>query len=92
MTNYCELGEMALWAPVVLQPIGEAAFWNCPSIEAVFIPRTVTHIDDEAFQYCTSLRFLYAPKEIEHFGDAAFQGCGRLLTTVKYKFGDEAFQ
>jgi len=65
-----------------LVSIGEWAFLRCKSMEAVFLPPSVTHIDIRAFNDCTSLRFCIMPDSIDHLGDNVFQGCDRLSTKV----------
>jgi len=65
------------------------AFDECSSLEAVFLPPTVTYIGNEAFQGCKSLRWLYVPEEIEDIGNKVIYGCDRLLTTVNYEFDYE---
>jgi len=52
------------------------------SLEAVYLPRTVTSIGNMAFYNCTSLRFCILPDTIDDAGYNIFVGCDRLSTTV----------
>ena len=54
----------------------------CTSVEAFFLPPTVTCIYDDAFKACASLRFCILPGTIENLGDRVFEECDRLSTTV----------
>ena len=55
---------------------------NCESLDAVFLPPTITPIDAYAFYGCESLRFFNLPESIEHRGHGVFEGCGDQLHVV----------
>jgi len=65
-----------------LEDIGEEAFADCKSLEAVFLLPAITRIGDRAFGNCTSLRFCILPGPIDHVHRTVFEGCDRLSTTV----------
>ena len=67
---------------VNLVSIGDA-FRGCKSLEAVFLPPTVTYIGDDAFINCKSLRFCILPESVVHVSHSVFYGCDRLSTTVR---------
>ena len=39
--------------------IGWGAFYNCPSLKKIFIPKSVTRIENEAFNFDSKLEYLY---------------------------------
>ena len=69
---------------VNLVSIGDA-FRGCKSLEAVFLPPTVTYIGDDAFINCKSLRFCILPESVVHVSHSVFYGCDRLSTTDRNK-------
>ena len=75
--------------PPNLEFIGRAAFFDCTSLEAVFPSPTLTRIGDHAFSNCTALRVFHVPDAIEHLRNGVVWRCDRLLTTVKYRRGDD---
>ena len=76
------------------EPIGQHAFENCSSLEAIFLPPTVTKIDSKPFCKCKSLRTInfldtvavqylgynVIPDSGQHFGYYIVAGCDDLLT------------
>ena len=78
--------------------IGNNAFEDCPDLEYVYIPNTVTTIGDYAFCLCgISLTSINIPKSVVSIGKYAFYGCTSLteidipesVTSIgDYAFGD----
>lgn len=66
-----------------LKYIGMAAFKNCSSLEAMYLPETLLHIGNDAFMGCTSLKELYIPESVAQIGANAFLNCPDLKITCK---------
>lgn len=58
--------------------IGEYAFYNCSSLEAVVISEGVKEIGCRAFSECTSLKYVKLPTTLSLLECAVFAGCNRL--------------
>ena len=60
-----------------LKEIGEKAFWNCKSIEALVIPSSVKSIGDYAFHGCSNLKVVKLPDaiDLEKVPHNIFHGC-----------------
>lgn len=75
--------------------IGEEAFANCESLQAVTIPVTVTEIGTGAFYGCTSLTSLTIPDTVTEIESGTFFGCTGLtevtLGNAVTSIGDMAF-
>jgi hypothetical protein len=50
-----------------LEEIGEGAFYECTSLHAIAIPRSVKVIDEDAFSCCSELTSVEFCEEIEEF-------------------------
>lgn len=63
-----------------LKEIGEKAFWNCKSIEALVIPSSVKSIGDYAFHGCSNLKVVKLPDaiDLEKVPHNIFHGCTAL--------------
>lgn len=57
--------------------ISEKAFYKCPYIVSVKLPRSCTYIGDNAFAWCMSLKTVYTGGTV-NIGKRAFMGCDRL--------------
>ena len=53
-------------------------FANCPGIEQIEIPDTVTEIQDRAFYNCKNLQSIKLSDSVTNIGDSAFDGCTAL--------------
>lgn len=75
--------------------IGEEAFAECDSLQAVTIPGTVTEIGIGAFYGCTSLTSLTIPDTVTEIESGTFFGCSSLteltLGNAVTSIGDMAF-
>ena len=69
--------------------IGAKAFNNCPLLEEIIIPDSVTEIESSesvgdtyyyAFHNCTSLKSITLPNKLTKIGDSAFKGCTGLTS------------
>ncbi len=58
--------------------IGNWAFFNCNSLQAISIPNGVTSIGDGAFSYCFLLREVSIPEGVTSIGNSTFSGCRSL--------------
>lgn len=54
------------------------AFRNCPSLERVILPDTLTSLNYYAFLGCKNLTEIYIPDSVTSFGYSAFSGCASL--------------
>lgn len=68
---------------------------DCPSLESIEIPNTVTCIGSSAFEGCAKLTAVQLPSGIKEIGGQAFMGCSK-LTSVRLpdgieEIGQEAF-
>ena len=62
--------------------IGEAAFYDCSSLESVKIPVSVTRIGNYAFYYCSSLESIEIPASVTRIDRFAFAHCTNLLAVI----------
>lgn len=82
--------------------VGQRAFADCRSLEALLIPGSVTEVGRETARGCTSLKIVELGDGLSQLGDEAFTGCtalekvvlSDLLTEVPRRcfFGDAALQ
>ncbi len=63
--------------------IGEAAFFECRSLEQIIIPNGVMSIGDRAFSNCSSLVRIVIPVSLMNIGDRVFEDCYN-LREIKY--------
>ncbi len=54
-----------------VETIEKMAFWTCNSLEALFLPSSITKIEEQAFTYCRNIRILPLPLgiDINQIGD-----------------------
>eukprot|EP00554_Chaetoceros_debilis_P015942 CAMPEP_0194125528 /NCGR_PEP_ID=MMETSP0150-20130528/59510_1 /TAXON_ID=122233 /ORGANISM="Chaetoceros debilis, Strain MM31A-1" /LENGTH=693 /DNA_ID=CAMNT_0038819339 /DNA_START=83 /DNA_END=2167 /DNA_ORIENTATION=- len=72
-------------AIATLEYIGLGAFHCCESLEALFLPSTVTSIECEAFRVCRSLRLIILPNDID------LDNADQIIPyTVIYQFAENA--
>lgn len=75
--------------------IGEGAFYICPALKKLILPKTLNVIERSAFNYCTSLEEVEIPENVSSLGVRAFFDCRKLKKIVvgnQVKFiGREAF-
>ncbi len=81
--------------PETLETIGEAAFMNCGSLEAISIPKYVRVIGNDAFNTCDYVMEITFEGSVREIGDRAFSNLSDLVSlnfreTVG-KLGEEAF-
>ena len=57
--------------------IGMCFFWECTSLEEVFIPEGVTSIGNSAFAHC-AMKTMILPESVNSIGMAAFDHCEAL--------------
>lgn len=50
-------------------------FMNCPRLQSIVLPDTLTEIGEDAFAWCHSLRHVKIPNIVRIIGDSAFSGC-----------------
>lgn len=62
--------------------LGHDAFYKCPNLTSVTIPRTVTRIDRYAFDNCTLLTSVIVPNSVNDIDDLGFIGCINLTSIV----------
>jgi hypothetical protein len=67
-----------------VEVIDHFAFWNCPSMTAIHIPRSTSDIGIQAFAYCFDLRDVYyagtmAEWEAVSKGEGWNQDCPTLI-------------
>lgn len=64
-----------------IKTIGYAAFYNCSSLEKIYVSENETHslnISEYAFSGCTTLKTLYIPSEVKNIRENAFSSCTSL--------------
>lgn len=59
----------------IVTQIGDEAFANCTSLQAVSIPTSVTTLGDGAFYGCTALETASLPDGVTDLPDGVFCGC-----------------
>lgn len=79
----------------IVTQIGDEAFANCTSLQAVSIPTSVTTLGDGAFYGCTALETVSLPDGVTDLPDGVFCGCSSLkelkLGNAVQSIGDMAF-
>ena len=55
--------------------LGKYMFYNCPALQSVVIPKSVTAIGVEAFQDCKGLTSIDIPVSVANIGQGAFCDC-----------------
>ena len=70
-----------------VKSIGIHAFYNCISLEGIYIPNGITSIEKDAFYNCISLTNLTLPDSVISIGDGAFASCTSLESI---KFGENS--
>lgn len=53
-------------------------FFQCSSLEMVFLPKQLINIPNFTFQDCTSLKEIIIPDTIEELREGQFMGCFNL--------------
>lgn len=75
--------------------IGNSAFKQCNTLQAIIIPQSVTKIDHFAFTDCTNLTAINFPSGVTEIGNLAFNNCQSLESVVLpnslTKIGTQAF-
>ena len=62
--------------------IGDFAFLQNSSLEAIDIPTSVSKIGNQAFYGCNSLESLFIPSSVMSIGFQAFRGCTKLSSVI----------
>lgn len=75
---------------VFVTEIGENAFLECESLNAINLPQSITKIGKNAFNGCTKLTTITIPYNVSEIGDGAFTGC-RSLTSIKVHLSNEHY-
>ena len=81
--NPDDASDPDLWIPDTIlgktvTGIGEAAFWECFSLQSVVLPETVQSIESGAFAHCTSLTQINFPAALTSIDNRAFYNCQSL--------------
>ena len=58
------------------------SFFNCDSLERVFIPDSVTQIGDCAFYNCVKLANISIPSTVKSIGERVFENCEKLTSVI----------
>lgn len=89
------LERVSLADQVKFTSVGNNAFKDCTSLEAIDLPDTLTRIGERAFENCTSLTQIDIPDLVSEIGKSAFFQCSRLsvvtLGSGLGTIGDYAF-
>ncbi len=82
--------------PSSVTAIGNAAFYECRSLQSINIPSSVTIIGNWAFGACDSLHSINIPSSVTIIGDLAFCVCRSLksinIPSSVTKIGNETFE
>ncbi len=62
--------------------IGDQAFYNCASLQSIFLPEGLQSIGNRAFTLCTSLEAIELPSSLSSIGYRAFSSCELLQSMV----------
>ncbi len=55
---------------------------DCPNLQSIQLPPTLTHIPSHAFESCTALPSIDIPKSVKTIGECAFRYCFELKSIV----------
>ena len=58
--------------------IGDKAFWQCTTLQAITLPNRIRDIEDYAFGGCSSLSQITIPSSVTELGNGAFSYCDNL--------------
>lgn len=77
MEAFCYMKELqkVQFPFTTLKRIGFGAFRECPKLNSVIIPDSVTTIAAHAFEKCVGLTDVKIPLSVKYIGDDAFRGC-----------------
>ena len=62
--------------------LDESAFFRCPQLSQVVLPRELKEIPKQAFKNCTNLRNVNIPDTVTRIGEEAFVGCAISSITI----------
>lgn len=62
--------------------LGKYMFYNCPTLQSVVIPKSVTAIGVEAFKFCTEIGSVAVPEGVTGIFKWTFYGCIKLLSVA----------
>lgn len=69
-------------ADYAVTAIGDQAFYNCTSLQSIFLPEGLQSIGNRAFTLCTSLGTIELPSSLSSIGYRAFSSCESLKSMV----------
>ena len=65
------------------------AFYECTSLESVYVSRDITSIDEYAFAFCNSLYDLTLPANLQGINDYSFYACDNLkVVTIEGSYDE----
>ena len=67
--------------PSSLVSLDNRVFFNCTSLEEIYLPDGVVSVKD-AFKQCTALKTVHMPEGLETLGRSMFEGCSSLDNVV----------
>lgn len=73
---------------IVMQTIGDYAFYGAKNLERVVLPETVTKIGAHAFEKCVLLTEFFVPQNVVSLGDFCFAGDTE-ITSVSFASGSK---
>ena len=76
--------DSTIMLPADITEIGERAFAENPTLEAVVIPRTVEVIGDGAFAYCPKLKYVSIGEGVRKMGRRVFANC-KCLESAEFR-------
>lgn len=96
--NCSNLKYVEFTTDVKLKSIGDYAFNNCPKLERIEVPETVTEIGESAFFGCKALQQIHIPDSVDKISKDSFKNCTSLHTvsfspnnSIKYIYA-QAFE
>ncbi len=85
----------SVFIPDTVTSIGREAFYICPKLRYLHLPRNLKIIDNNAFNYCRALEEVFIPVGTIHIGRHAFYDCAALTSvTIPNSvgfFGEDVF-
>ena len=77
-SNTCTVPREEVVKVTIAENVTEIDLYDCPRLESITLPSTLTHISKHAFESCTAIQTVEIPKSVCTIGESAFRYCFQL--------------